>query len=133
LSTPSAIERLVTASSGYDLPSFVNMTTLMIWAEAGPPKGTLYHYPNPHNHQILSIAAAPSPPKIARQIYAQRLMTKMTVRHLQGEPMEKTLAWAEAEVEGFMRSLYAVSPSNDSFIGQHEAGYRSSPRPPVAP
>ena len=28
------------------------------WAEEGPPKGTLYHYPNPHNHQILSIAAA---------------------------------------------------------------------------
>ena len=22
------------------------------WAEEGPPKGTLYHYPNPHNHQI---------------------------------------------------------------------------------
>jgi ABC-type glycerol-3-phosphate transport system substrate-binding protein len=104
LSTPSAIEKLVTASGGFDLPSFVNMTTLKIWAEAGPPKGTLYHYPNPHNHQILSIAAAPSPTKIAQQIYEQGLMTKMTVRHLQGEPMEKTLVWAEAEVEGFMRS-----------------------------
>ena len=31
------------------------------WAEIGPPKGTMYHYPNPHNHQILSIAAAPAP------------------------------------------------------------------------
>ena len=30
-------------------------------------------------------------------------MTKMIVRHMQGEPMEKTLAWAESEVEGFMR------------------------------
>jgi hypothetical protein len=29
-------------------------------------------------------------------------MTKMTVRHPQGEPMERTLSWAEAE--GFMRS-----------------------------
>jgi hypothetical protein len=28
----------------------------------------------------------------------------MTVRHLQGEAMEKTLAWAETQVEGFMRS-----------------------------
>jgi ABC-type glycerol-3-phosphate transport system substrate-binding protein len=104
LSQPAAIERLVAASSGYDLPSFANLTTLKIWEEEGPPKGTLYHYPNPHNHQILSIAAAPSPPKIARQIYTQGLMTKMTVRHLQGEPLEKTLAWAETEVEGFMRS-----------------------------
>ena len=31
-------------------------------------------------------------------------MTKMVVRHFQGEPMEKTLAWAESELEGFMRS-----------------------------
>jgi ABC-type glycerol-3-phosphate transport system substrate-binding protein len=104
LSQPAAIEKLVAASSGYDLPSFANLTTLKTWAEEGPPKGTLYHYPNPYNHQILSIAAAPSPPRIARQIYTQGLMTKMTVRHLQGEPMEKTLAWAESEVEGFMRS-----------------------------
>jgi ABC-type glycerol-3-phosphate transport system substrate-binding protein len=104
LSQPAAIEKLVAASSGYDLPSFANLTTLKTWAEEGPPKGTLYHYPNPHNHQILSIAAAPSPPKIARQIYTQGIMTKMTVRYLQGEPMEKTLAWVESEVEGFMRS-----------------------------
>ena len=104
LSQPAAIEKLVAASSGYDLPSFANFTTLKTWAEEGPPKGMLYHYPNPHNHQILSIAAAPSPSRIARQIYTQGLMTKMTVRHLQGEPMETTLAWAESEVEGFMRS-----------------------------
>ncbi len=89
---------------GYDLPSFANLTTFKTWAEEGPPKGTLYHYPNPHNHQILSVAAAPAPPKIAVQIYTQGIMTKMTVRHLQGEAMEKTLAWAESEVEGFMRT-----------------------------
>ncbi len=92
------------ASGGYDLPSFANLTTFKTWAEEGPPKGTLYHYPNPYNHQILSIAGAPAPPKIAVQIYIQGVMTKMTVRHLQGEPMEKTLAWAENEVEGFLRT-----------------------------
>jgi ABC-type glycerol-3-phosphate transport system substrate-binding protein len=104
LSQPAAIEKLVVASGGYDVPSFSNMKTLKVWANEGPPKGTLYHYPNPYNHQVLSVAAAPSPPKIAQQIYAQGIMTKMTVRHLQGEPMETTLAWAEREVEGFMRS-----------------------------
>ena len=31
-------------------------------------------------------------------------MTKMIARHLQGEPMEKTLAWTENEVEGFLRT-----------------------------
>jgi hypothetical protein len=29
---------------------------------------------------------------------------QMTVRHMQGEAMEKTPAWAESEVEGFMRT-----------------------------
>jgi len=104
LSQPAAIEKLVAASGGYDLPSFANMTTLKTWADEAPPKGTLYHYPNPHNHQTLSVAASPAPPKIAVQIYVQGIMTKMTVRHLQGEAMEKTLAWAESEIEGFMRT-----------------------------
>jgi ABC-type glycerol-3-phosphate transport system substrate-binding protein len=104
LSQPAAIEKLVAASAGYDVPSFKTMKTLKTWAEEGPPAGTLYHYPNPYSHQELSIAAAPSPAKIAQQIYAQGLMTKMVVRHLRGEPMEQTLAWTESEVEGFMRS-----------------------------
>jgi hypothetical protein len=95
---------MVEASKGYDIPSFANLTTFKTWGEQGPPKGTLYHYPNPHNHQILSIAAAPTPHKIAVQIFTQGLMTKMIVRHMQGEAMEKTLAWAEGELEGFMRS-----------------------------
>jgi ABC-type glycerol-3-phosphate transport system substrate-binding protein len=104
LSQPAVVESMVAASGGYDLPSFANLTTFKTWAEEGPPKGTLYHYPNPHNHQILSMSASPAPPKIANQIYDQAIMTKMIVRHMQGEAMEKTLAWAESEIEGFMRT-----------------------------
>jgi ABC-type glycerol-3-phosphate transport system substrate-binding protein len=104
LSQPAAIEKMVAASQGFDIPAFANLTALDTWAEEGPPKGTLYHYPNRNNHQIVSIAGAPAPPKIAVQIYVQGIMTKMTVRHLQGEPMERTLAWAETEVEGFLRT-----------------------------
>jgi ABC-type glycerol-3-phosphate transport system substrate-binding protein len=104
LSTPEAIERMVSASGGFDLPSFANLTTLKTWAEEGPPKGTLYHYPDPYHHQTLWVAGQPAPPKIAVQIYVQAVMTKMTVRHMQGEAMEKTLAWAESELEGFMRT-----------------------------
>ena len=95
---------MVEASGGYDLPSFENLTDFKTWAEEGPPKGTLYHYPNPHNHQILSVAAAPAPPKIAVQIYTQGIHDQDDRAHLQGEPMEKTLAWAESELEGFMRT-----------------------------
>jgi ABC-type glycerol-3-phosphate transport system substrate-binding protein len=104
LSQASSAERMVEASGGYDLPSFEKLTTFKTWAEAAPPKGTLYHYPNPHNHQVLSIAAAPAPHKIAEQIYNQGIQTQMAVRYFKGEPLEKTLDWASGELEGFMRN-----------------------------
>jgi ABC-type glycerol-3-phosphate transport system substrate-binding protein len=104
LSQPASVEKMVVASAGYDLPAFEKLTTLKVWAEEGPPKGTLYHYPNPHKHQVLSVAAAPAPPKIAHQIYTQAIQTKMVVRFMKGEALDKTLAWAESEVEGFMRT-----------------------------
>jgi ABC-type glycerol-3-phosphate transport system substrate-binding protein len=104
LSQPAAIEKMVTASQGFDIPAFEKLTNLKVWAEEGPPKGTLFHYPNRYDHQQVSIAGAPAPPKIAVQIYVQAVMTKMIVRHMQGEPMEKTLTWAESEVEGFLRT-----------------------------
>jgi len=104
LSQPDSVAKLVAASGGYDLPAFEKLTTLKTWAEEGPPKGTLYHYPNPYNHQILSIAASPAPPKIAQQIYTQATLTKMCLKYAGGAKMEETLAWAEDECEGFMRS-----------------------------
>ncbi len=104
LGQPAAVEKLVVASGGYDLPAFSNLTTLKVWAEEGPPKGTLYHYPNPHNHATLSIAAAPAPHKIAEQIYTQAIQTQMVVRHAKGEAMDRTLDWATKEIEGFSRN-----------------------------
>src|SRR5476649_2141095 len=104
LSTAEAAEKMCNASGGYDLPSFEKLTTFKVWAEAEPPKGTLYHYPNPHNHQTLSIAAAPAPHKIAEQIYNQGIQTQMAVRYFKGEALEKTLDWAASECEGFMRN-----------------------------
>jgi ABC-type glycerol-3-phosphate transport system substrate-binding protein len=104
LSSRAAAEKMVEASGGYDLPSFEKFTTFKTWQEEGPPQGTLYHYPNPYNHQILSVAAQPAPHKIAEQISVQALQTQMVVRFMKGEAMEKTLAFAEGELEGFMRN-----------------------------
>lgn len=104
LSQASSAEKMVEASGGYDLPSFEKLTTFKTWAEAEPPKGTLYHYPNPYNHQVLSIAAAPAPHKIAEQIYTQGILTQMVVRYAKGETMNDTLDWASSEMEGFMRN-----------------------------
>ena len=104
LSQAASAEKMVIASGGYDLPAFANLTTFKVWAEEAPPKGTLYHYPNPHNHQTLSIAAAPAPHKIAEQIYTQAIQTQMVVRYAKGEAMDRTLDWAAKELEGFSRN-----------------------------
>lgn len=104
LSQADAIESMVKASAGYDIPPFADLTTLKVWEEEGPPKGTLYHYSNPFNHQVLSIAAAPAPHRIAVQIYRQGLQTQMVVRYaMKGESMDKVLAFAVNEIEGYMR------------------------------
>ncbi|HEV7476372.1 MAG TPA: hypothetical protein VGO02_01405, partial [Burkholderiales bacterium] len=72
------------------------------WAEEGPPKGTLSHYP-PKPGQILSVSAFPAPPKIAAQIYVQAVMTKMVGKAVQ-ESVDKSITWAASELEGFMRT-----------------------------
>jgi hypothetical protein len=73
-------------------------------AEEGPPKGTRLPLPQPYNHQILSVACAPAPHKIAEQMYNQGIATQMAVRYAKGEALEKTLDWASSEIEGFMRN-----------------------------
>ena len=86
---------MVIASGGYDLPSFEKLTTFKIWAEEGPPKGTLYHYPNPYNHQILSVAGGARAAQDRRaDLHPGASQTQMAVRYFKGEPMEKTLDWA---------------------------------------
>lgn len=103
LSSREAAEQLVAASQGYDIPGYPAFNDFKTWLEEGPPKGTLRHYP-PGPDQILSIAAAPAPHKIAEQIYNQATITKMIARIVQGgDTIERAIAWAESELEGFMR------------------------------
>jgi ABC-type glycerol-3-phosphate transport system substrate-binding protein len=104
ISSRSAVEKMVAASQGYDIPAYAKLHDFKTWAEEGPPKGTLYHYP-PKPGQTLSVSAFPAPPKIAAQIYAQAISTKLVAKCTQGgESIDKAIAWAAAELEGFMRS-----------------------------
>jgi ABC-type glycerol-3-phosphate transport system substrate-binding protein len=103
LASRQSAEAMVRASKGYDIPPYAKLKDFATWSEIAPPKGTLYHYPDPHADQILAVAAMPSPHQVAERIYVDGTMTKMVVRHFQGEAMEKTLAWAENEIAGFMR------------------------------
>jgi ABC-type glycerol-3-phosphate transport system substrate-binding protein len=104
LSQRPAVEALVAASGGYDIPGFTGLRDFKTWAEEGPPRGTLYHYP-PTSDQIVWIASAPAPPAIATQIYSQATLTKMIARYTQGgETMDRAIAWAASELEGFARA-----------------------------
>lgn len=104
LSQRSSVERLVTASGGYDIPGFSGLRDFKTWAEEGPPKGAVYNYP-PRADQIVSIAGAPAPVRIANQIYNQATMTKMIAKCTQGgESIDKAIGWAASELEGFMRT-----------------------------
>jgi ABC-type glycerol-3-phosphate transport system substrate-binding protein len=104
LSQPASVEQLVTGSGGYDIPPFSGLRDFKIWAEAGPPKGTLYNYP-PSGDQIVSIPGAPAPAAIATQMYTQAILTKMIAKFTQGnESMDKVIAWTASELEGFMRT-----------------------------
>ncbi len=104
LSQRSSVEQLVKASGGYDLPQFSKLLDFKTWDEEEPPKGTLYNYPPKHG-QIVNIAVAPAPPKIANQAYVQATNTKMVAQCTQGgKTIEQTLDWATNELEGFLRT-----------------------------
>jgi ABC-type glycerol-3-phosphate transport system substrate-binding protein len=102
-SSRESAEKLVAACDGYDLPPYVKFSDFKTWDEVGPPKGTISHYPN-KGDQVAVIPCSPAPPSVASQIYTQAIMPKMVLRMAKGEPMEKTLEWASAEIGGFFRN-----------------------------
>jgi hypothetical protein len=99
------VERLVVASRGYDIPPFISMSDFPVWAEEGPPKGTLFNYPlKPQHHAELAVAGWPAPPRIGAQMFTQGTMPKLVARVTQsGMPIEQSISLAEQELEGFMR------------------------------
>ena len=93
-------------SGGYDIPPFPSMfDRIETWRNVEPPQGTVYNYPvRKHHNAKPSIALAPAPAEIAVQMYNQGIQTKMIARMVQNnEPLDRVLAWAEQEVEGFKR------------------------------
>jgi ABC-type glycerol-3-phosphate transport system substrate-binding protein len=106
LSEVDQVRKMVEASSGYDIPPFASMfDKIETWRTVEPPRGTVYNYPvRKHHNAKPSIACAPAPPEIAVQMYNQAIQTKMIARMVQSnEPLDRVLAWAEQEVEGFKR------------------------------
>ncbi len=99
------VEALCGAVDGYDIPPFLSMSDFDIWAEIGPPPGTVYNYPiRPWHNSAPSIAGYPAPPEIAVQMYYRGTMMTMIAKMIHGgQSMKDAIAWASNELEGFTR------------------------------
>jgi ABC-type glycerol-3-phosphate transport system substrate-binding protein len=98
------VEARCIAVEGYDIPPYAKMTDFNIWEQVEPPKGTVYNYPiRPWHDQQASLAASEAPPDIAVQIYSRAIHNQMLARLKQGQTIPEVLAWAQDELEGFVR------------------------------
>jgi hypothetical protein len=92
------------ASSGYDLPPYAKLNDFKIWSEVGPPVGTVYNYPiRASSGQKPSLAAFEASPDIAVQIYNRGIHNQMLARLRDGKPIPEVIAWAQDELDGFVR------------------------------
>ena len=97
-------EKLVAASSGFDLPPFASFMDFKVWEEVQPPKYTVYNLP-PRGDVIPHLTGAPAPLRIGTQMWAQATMCKMIAQHTQsGKSADQAIAWAESELESYMRA-----------------------------
>jgi ABC-type glycerol-3-phosphate transport system substrate-binding protein len=104
LSTREAIDKTLQASQGFDVPPFDSLNGAAVWAEAEPPKGTLYNFPA-RGDVIVSVAGYPAPARIGVQMYSQGIMCKMAAQCTQmGKSIDEAIAFGERELEGYMRT-----------------------------
>jgi ABC-type glycerol-3-phosphate transport system substrate-binding protein len=98
------VEARCNAVEGYDIPPFPRMLDFPVWSNVEPPKGTVYNYPiRPAHDARPSIACSPAPPEIAVQIYNRGTLPTMFAKLKSGQSIKQTIAWAQEELEGFLR------------------------------
>ncbi|GAC1340721.1 MAG: extracellular solute-binding protein [Acetobacteraceae bacterium] len=104
LSERENVEERCAKVSGYDIPPFDSMLDFKTWEEVGPPKGTVYNYPIRKEHGAVPwVAMSPAPPEIAVQAYNQGIHSTMLAKLKSGQTIDQTIAWAQNELEGFIR------------------------------
>ena len=97
-------EKLVNASSGFDIPPFESFMDFKAWETVEPPKYTVYNFP-PRRDVIPHLTGFPAPLKIGTQMWAQATMCKMIAQHTQsGMSAKDSISWAESELESYMRT-----------------------------
>jgi ABC-type glycerol-3-phosphate transport system substrate-binding protein len=104
LMQPEQVEQRCIATVGYDIPPYAGLLDFKVWEQVEPPKGTVYNYPiRPWHDQKPSLAAAEASPEIAVQIYNRAIHNQMMARLKDGQTIERVIAWAQDELEGFAR------------------------------
>jgi ABC-type glycerol-3-phosphate transport system substrate-binding protein len=98
------VEQREIASDGYDLPPYAKLNDFKVWDEVGPPKGTVFNYPiRAASGQRPALAGSEAAPEIAVQIYNRAIHNQMFARLRDGQTIPQVIAWAEDELEGFVR------------------------------
>ena len=93
-----SVDRIIIASQGYDLPQFKQFHH-PIWETAGPPAGTLYHYPI-RGDEIALVPSWPAPPAVAARLEAEKFLVILTAKVTQGgESVNEAINWASRELE----------------------------------
>jgi ABC-type glycerol-3-phosphate transport system substrate-binding protein len=104
LSQREVVTKLSIPAAGYDIPPFLSMADLPVWAELEPPKGTLYNYPvRPHHDAEYYIVGSSAPPDIGVQIWSQYMIPGMAARIVSGQTAKQVIDWAKKELEGIRR------------------------------
>jgi hypothetical protein len=98
------VEERCTVVQGFDLPPFDSMLDFKVWDEVEPPKGTIYNYPmRAFQGTHPWIAGSEAAPEVAVQIYNRGTMPTMLAKLQAGQSIKDVVAWANDEVEGFLR------------------------------
>jgi ABC-type glycerol-3-phosphate transport system substrate-binding protein len=98
------VTKLSVPAAGYDIPPFLSMADLPVWADIEPPQGTLYNYPlRPHHDGEYYIVGSSAPPDIGVQIWSHYMIPGMVARTVSGHTAKKVIDWAKAELEGLRR------------------------------
>jgi ABC-type glycerol-3-phosphate transport system substrate-binding protein len=104
LSQREVVTKLSVPAAGYDIPPFLSMADLPVWAETEPPKGTTYNYPvRPHHDAEYYTVGSSGPPDIGVQLWTRNVYPAMVARIVSNYTPKQVIDWAKSELEGFRR------------------------------
>jgi len=92
---------LIEASLGYSLPAFPAFYDAPFFAQAAPPRGTLYNYP-PRGGEEIMMPGAPAPPRLAQLISIRKLIPVMCSKVASRvSDIEETVSWGMSQMERY--------------------------------